>query len=330
MNVMVTGGAGYIGCHVVLSLLSNGVTPIILDNLSNSDISGIEAIRRLIEGRLIFIEGDVRDASLIKRTIEYYDVKAVIHLAGLKSVGESVEDPLSYYSNNLSGTTALLNAMKETGVRDIVFSSSATVYGIPKYLPIDEQHPVEAINPYGRTKLYAESLLADVANSDPKWGIVCLRYFNPIGSHPNGALGEKPRGRPNNLMPYITQVAAKIYPHLDVYGDDYDTKDGTGIRDYIHVCDLAEGHVQSLKFLRDKRGWHVFNLGTGTGTSVLELLTEFSRVNSIDVPYRFAPRRSGDAPECFADATKANIHLKWGARYNLADMCKSAWRSQKK
>lgn len=330
MNVLVTGGAGYIGCHVVLSLVSNGIKPIILDNFSNSDKSGLEGIERVIGDKLALFEGDVRDEFLIKKIIESNGVKAVIHLAGLKAVGESVENPLIYYSNNICGTVALLSAMKATGVRDIVFSSSATVYGIPKYLPIDELHPVDAINPYGRTKLYAERLLADVVNSDERWGVMCLRYFNPIGSHPNGALGEKPKGKPNNLMPYITQVAAKIYPHLDVYGNDYPTKDGTGIRDYIHVCDLADGHVQSLKFLSDNRGLHIFNLGTGTGTSVFELVAEFSRVNDVDVPYRIVPRRLGDAPECFADPSKANADLNWVAKYTLADMCKSAWRSQKK
>ena len=328
MNILLTGGTGYIGSHAAVTLLQAGHEVILLDNLSNSDKSVVERIERITGKSVTFVQGDVRDVTLTTQALQQYAVEAVIHFAGLKAVGESVANPVLYYANNVQGTINLLQAMEKAGVHAVVFSSSATVYGTPQYLPYDEAHPTAAINPYGRTKLQVEDMLRDVAASNSAWRIATLRYFNPVGAHESGWIGEAPNGVPNNLMPFIAQVAVGQRPFLNVFGNDYDTLDGTGVRDYIHVVDLVEGHLAALYFLQQNAGWHAFNLGTGDGTSVLQMVQAFERASGRAVPYQIQDRRPGDLPAYFAKANKARELLDWEATRSLEDMCESTWKWQ--
>ena len=324
-RVLLTGGLGYIGSHTAVVLAEAGFEVVLYYNLSNSKRSVLDLLESITGVQFPFIEGDVRDAALLEETLRAHQIEAVIHFAGLKAVGESVEQPLAYYENNVVGTVSLARAMQSVGIRTLVFSSSATVYGDPQYLPIDEAHPTAATNPYGRTKLHIEEMLLDLATSDPNWRIACLRYFNPVGSHESGLNGEDPNGIPNNLMPYIARVAAGSLPVLNVYGDDYDTPDGTGVRDYIHVMDLAEGHRAALQFLEAESGWHAFNLGTGVGFSVLDMVRAFEGVSGVRVPYQVVGRRSGDVAACYANPAKAEAQLRWRTTRGVEDMCASAW-----
>ncbi len=328
MNVLLTGGAGFIGSHAAAMLAEAGHYVVIVDNLSNSDASVLRRLERVCGHPLPFVEGDIRDSALMRSTMKQHGVQSVMHFAGLKAVGESNEKPLDYYSNNVQGTISLLQAMDQCDVRQLVFSSSATVYGQPQYLPLDEAHPTSATNPYGRTKLHIEEMLRDVAASSAQWRFVCLRYFNPVGAHSSGLLGEAPRGTPNNLMPYVAQVAVGTRAHLNVWGDDYDTPDGTGVRDYIHVMDLVEGHLAALNFLQDNAGWSAINLGTGTGYSVLDMVKAFEQASQRAVPYRIEPRRQGDVASCYANPQLALNKLGWRATRSLQDMCDSAWAWQ--
>jgi len=328
MNILLTGGTGYIGSHTATVLAQQGHRVVLLDNLSNSDEAVVGQLARILGVAPAFVRGDVRDDALLECVLREHAIQAVIHFAGLKAVGESVEKPLDYFSNNVQGTLSLLQAMRAGGVRTLVFSSSATVYGEPHYLPLDERHPTRAVNPYGRSKLHIEEILSDLVASDPSWRVACLRYFNPVGAHDSGLIGESPRGVPNNLMPYVAQVAAGLRAELNVFGDDYSTPDGTGVRDYIHVVDLAEGHAAALGFLAGHAGWHAFNLGTGRGHSVLEVVRAFEQASGRDVPYRIQPRRPGDVAACYADPAKARQDLGWTATRTLEDMCRSAWKYQ--
>ena len=328
MNVLLTGGTGYIGSHAAVVLLDAGYNVVLVDNLINSKADVAVKVSEITGVNVPFVQGDIRDTSLLCSILKEHKINSVIHFAGLKAVGESVEKPLDYYSNNVQGTISLLEAMNEIGVRQLVFSSSATVYGQPQYLPIDEQHPTNATNPYGRTKLHIEEMLRDLANSSKEWRIACLRYFNPVGAHNSTKIGEAPNGVPNNLMPYIAQVAAGLRPHLNVFGDDYETPDGTGIRDYIHVMDLAEGHLAALKFLTSHSGWHAINLGTGNGYSVLDMVLAFERTVGRSIAYIVRDRRPGDVASCYADTRVAAQLLNWRATRGLPDMCDSAWRWQ--
>jgi len=327
---MLTGGMGYIGSHVAVVLNEAGYDVVLYDNLSNSNLSVLDRLETITGKRLAFIEGDVRDTLKLEQALTYHKIDAIIHLAGLKAVGESVEKPIDYYENNVIGTISLLRAMHTTNIKSIVFSSSATVYGDPHYLPLDEQHPTSAINPYGRSKLQIEEILADIVKSDPGWHISCLRYFNPVGAHYSGLIGEAPNDTPNNLMPYIARVASGSLPYLNVYGNDYSTIDGTGVRDYIHVMDLAQGHVAGLHFLQRKEGFHLFNLGTGKGRSVLEMIKTFEQVSGKHIPYQIISRRAGDVATCYANVDKAAFYLGWKATETLHDMCASTWLFQKK
>jgi UDP-glucose 4-epimerase len=327
-RVLLTGGMGYIGSHTAVVLTEAGHEVVLYDNLCNSKVSVLDRLETIIWKRLPFIEGDVRDTDKVEGVLKAHKIDAVIHFAGLKAVGESVEKPIDYYDNNVTGTISLLKAMRAAEVKTLVFSSSATVYGDPQYLPLDEAHPTSATNPYGRSKLQIEEILADVAKSDTSWHIACLRYFNPVGAHDSGLIGEDPNDIPNNLMPYIAQVASGKLPKLNVFSDDYDTKDGTGVRDYIHVMDLAEGHNAALDFLEHETGWHAINLGTGTGYSVLEMIKAFEAASGQSVPYQIAPRRAGDIASCYAKADKARQKLGWLATRTLEDMCASAWQFQ--
>lgn len=330
-NILVTGGTGFIGSETAIALLENGYRPILVDNLSNSKEEVVDRIETITGTRPVFYKADCCDLAAFRDVFEKETIDGVIHFAGLKAVGESVSKPIEYYSNNLESTLNLLLLMREFGVKNLVFSSSATVYGVPKRVPLKEEDPVgNATNPYGETKIMIERILEDAQKADPSLNIALLRYFNPIGAHPSGLLGEDPNGIPNNLMPYICQVAVGKRKELHVFGDDYPTRDGTGIRDYIHVFDLAEGHVATLKRLEDKPGLVVYNLGTGKGTSVLELVHAFEEANGIKVPYVIDPRRSGDVAENFADVTKAEKELHWKSRFNVVDACKDAYRFQKK
>lgn len=324
-RVLLTGGLGYIGSHTAVVLADAGFEVVLYDNLSNSRRSVLDRLESITGIRFLFVEGDVRDTELLEDTLRSNLIEAVIHFAGLKAVGESVEQPLAYYDNNVVGTVSLARAMQNVGVHTLVFSSSATVYGDPQYLPIDEEHPALATSPYGRTKLYIEEMLEDLAKSDPKWRIACLRYFNPVGAHESGLIGEDPNGIPNNLMPYIVRVAAGSLPVLNVYGDDYDTPDGTGVRDYIHVMDSADGHLAVLQFLEGEIGWHVVNLGAGVGFSVLDMVRAFEAASGARVPYQVVGRRSGDVAECYANPVKAETQLRWRATRRVEDMCASAW-----
>jgi UDP-glucose 4-epimerase len=302
-----------------------GLHVCVLDNFSNSEQIVLERIARITGKPPSFVEVDVCNTSAVADALKQYEVQAVIHFAGLKAVGESATQPIDYYANNVQGTISLLKAMQSSDVKTLVFSSSATVYGNPQYLPIDESHPTNATNPYGRTKLHIEEMLADVSRSDPAWRIACLRYFNPVGAHESGLIGENPRGVPNNLMPFVAQVASGRRPYLQVFGNDYPTLDGTGVRDYIHVMDLAEGHLAALQYLQKNAGWHGFNLGTGKGRSVLEMIRAFESASGQAVPVKVVPRRVGDVAACYAKADKARELLGWSAKRDLASMCESTW-----
>lgn len=328
--VLVTGGAGYIGSHTTLNLLQAGMDVLVLDNLCNSSPESLKRVEHIVGREVVFLKGDVRDSELVSRVLHKYSIGAVFHFAGLKAVGESVSKPLDYYCNNVHGSQVLLQAMANAGVFKFVFSSSATVYGEPTQMPISEDCPVgRPTNPYGRSKLMVEDILLDVAAADPRWQIAVLRYFNPVGAHESGLIGENPSGVPNNLLPYISQVAVGKLPELLVFGDNYPTKDGTGVRDYIHVMDLAEGHLCALKELQTRSGVNVWNLGTGQGYSVLEMIEAFETANGLGVPYKIAPRRLGDIATCYADPTKAERELGWKAKRHLGQMMKDAWRWQK-
>lgn len=327
--ILVTGGTGYIGSHTVVELIAAGHDPLIYDNLSNSSPKVLDRIEAITGVRPAFIEGDIRDAQALAQVFARHPIAAVIHFAGLKAVGESVEQPLRYYDNNIVGSIKLFEAMAAAEVGTLVFSSSATVYGDPASVPIREDFPLSATNPYGRSKLHIEEMLRDIAASNPGWRVALLRYFNPVGAHASGLIGEDPRGIPNNLMPYVTQVAVGRRPELNVFGNDYPTPDGTGVRDYIHVVDLAKGHLAALAALRDKAGVMTVNLGTGRGYSVLEVVSAFQRASGQPIPYRIAARRPGDIAACYADPSLARTSLAWSAEFDLERMCEDAWRWQK-
>ena len=327
-TILVTGGAGYIGTHTVLQLLETNHDVIVIDNLSNSRREALVRVETLSGKEVTFYEGDILDRALLEQIFLTHTIDAVIHFAGLKAVGESVREPLRYYENNVVGTTVLLEVMQAFDVKRIVFSSSATVYGLPDRTPIDESFPLRATNPYGRTKLMIEDMLRDVAVADTAWSIAILRYFNPIGAHASGQIGEDPFDVPNNLMPYITQVAVSRLDELNVFGDDYDTPDGTGVRDYIHVVDLANGHLKALDYIMDHTGAEAFNLGTGTGYSVLDLVKAFELESGRSIPYKVTARRPGDIAACFADPTKSKDVLGWEARHDVRTMCRDAWKWQ--
>ena len=327
--ILLTGGAGYIGSHTTLALLHAGHDVVILDNLCNSSPKSLKRVAQLAGREPAFVEGDIRDRAVLDRLFAKHTVDAVLHFAGLKAVGESVSQPLRYYDNNLHGSQVLLQACADAGVFNVVFSSSATVYGEPAQMPISEACPVgQPTNPYGRSKLMVEDMLRDVAESDPRWRIAILRYFNPVGAHESGQIGEDPNGVPNNLLPYIAQVAVGKLPELAVFGNDYPTLDGTGVRDYIHVVDLAEGHLRALEALQTRSGAHVWNLGTGQGYSVLDMVRAFEAASGKPVPYRVAPRRPGDIATCYANPGKAERELGWKARRGLDEMMRDAWRWQ--
>ena len=327
--ILVTGGCGYIGSHLCVALAQAGEPYLVVDNFSNSRPSVLERVARITGQALAFVEGDVRDVALLQQLFARHAISAVVHLAAFKAVGESVREPLMYYGNNVAGTVALLQAMRDAGVRSMVFSSSATVYGDPASLPIREDFPLSATNPYGWSKLMMEQVLADVAAAEPGlWRIARLRYFNPVGAHESGLIGEDPQGIPNNLLPYVAQVAAGQREVLSVYGDDYPTVDGTGVRDYIHVCDLAEGHVAALRYLRQHPGLLTVNLGTGEPVSVLQMVRGFEAASGRPVPYRIVARRPGDVAACWADPALAERLLGWRARRGVDAMCRDAWRWQ--
>lgn len=328
VRILVTGGAGYIGSHTCVELLNAGHEIIVLDNLSNSKPEVINRIRELTDRDFRFYEADVLDRQALESVFAENRIDAVIHFAGLKAVGESVQIPLQYYHNNITGTLQLCKVMQESGVKKIVFSSSATVYGMPETVPISEDFPLQATNPYGRTKLMIEEILQDLYVSDNDWSIALLRYFNPIGAHHSGRIGEDPNGIPNNLMPYITQVAIGKLKELRVFGNDYSTPDGTGVRDYIHVTDLATGHLKALEKIMAATGVEVYNLGTGRGYSVLEIVSAFEKATGVHIPYSIVERRPGDIAACFADPGKAKQELGWTAERGIEEMCADAWRWQ--
>ncbi len=327
-SILVTGAAGYIGSHTCVELLEAGYEIVALDNLSNSSETALKRVEEITGKTFSFVKGDIRDQAILEQLFTNYQIDGVMHFAGLKAVGESVENPLYYYENNVQGSIELLKAMQRHNIKKIVFSSSATVYGIPKVVPIDETFPLNAINPYGQTKLMVEQVLQDIGHADQEWRIALLRYFNPIGAHESGKIGENPSGIPNNLMPYISQVAVGKRDKLSVFGDDYNTPDGTGVRDYIHVVDLAKGHLKALEYLSDHTGVDAFNLGTGNGYSVLELVHAFEKVSGKKVPYQITNRRAGDSAICYADTTKAEQMLDWKAQYGIERMCEDTWRWQ--
>ena len=329
-SVLLTGGSGYIGSHIATILSENNQNFIIFDNLSNSKESTLSRIGKLTKSQIKFIKGDIRDTENLIRIFRENDISAVIHLAAKKSVDESILNPLDYYDVNVWGTISLLNAMNEVGIKNLVFSSSATIYGEPDYLPIDEKHSLKSINPYGETKIVVEKILSDLVKSDKNWSIVSLRYFNPIGSHPLGIIGDDPTtSGSKNLMPVIIQVAKGQRQYLEIYGDDYNTHDGTGIRDYLHVMDLADAHIKALNLIEKSKGLHIFNLGTGKGFSVLELIKSFEEITSIKIPNIIVDRRLGDVASCYANPSKANNELNWKTRYPLEEMCLSAWKFAK-
>lgn len=328
--ILITGGAGYIGSHASLELLNIGESIVVLDNLSNASSESLLRVQQLANKDLIFLEGDIRDRACLQSVFSQYAISAVIHFAGLKSVGESVTHPLSYYDNNVSGTLCLLQTMAEFNCKKLVFSSSATVYGDPATVPIREDFPLSVTNPYGGSKLMVENMLRDLAESDPEWSIALLRYFNPVGAHKSGMIGENPKGIPNNLMPYIAQVAVGLRESLSVFGGDYPTPDGTGVRDYIHVVDLAKGHLKALEALDANRGVLCVNLGTGCGYSVLEMIAAFEKTSGCIIPYEIVERRSGDIAQCYADPTYAKQVLNWEAEYGIEQMCEDTWRWQHK
>jgi UDP-glucose 4-epimerase len=328
MNILVTGGAGYIGSHTCLELLNAGYNVIVVDNLSNSKEVSLDRVEELAGKKISFHMVDILDREALSAVFSRYPVRAVIHFAGLKAVGESVSIPLQYFHNNVSGSLVLLDVMKQHGVKNIVFSSSATVYGDVKTVPIKEDFPLSVVNPYGRTKLMIEDILRDLFHAEPDWNIALLRYFNPVGAHPSGQIGEDPNGIPNNLLPYVAQVAVGRHPFVRVWGNDYPTPDGTGVRDYIHVMDLATGHIKALEKLESKPGLVTYNLGTGRGYSVLEVIKAFERACGRNIPYKVFDRRPGDVPASYADPSKANHELSWFATKTLDDICQDAWRWQ--
>lgn len=332
MKILVTGGAGYIGSHTLIELYKAGHEAVVIDNLCNSSSESLRRVGLITDAKIPFFKVDIRDSKGLDGVFDTHpDFDCCIHFAGLKAVGESVSKPLEYYENNINGTLVLLDSMRRHGVKNIIFSSSATVYGNPAVIPITEKCPKgECTNPYGQTKSMLEQVLTDLQKSDPEWNVVLLRYFNPIGAHESGMIGENPNGIPNNLMPYITQVAVGKRKELGVFGKDYDTPDGTGVRDYIHVVDLARGHVCALKAITGKCGLAIYNLGTGHGYSVLDIVNTFQRVNGVTVPYSIKPRRPGDIATCYSDPAKAYRELGWKAQFGIEEMCRDSWNWQKK
>ena len=331
MNVLVTGGAGYIGSHTCVELLENGYGVVVIDNLVNANPVSLKRVEQITGKTVKFYEGDVRDEALLRKIFAENDISCVIHFAGLKAVGESVEKPWEYYDNNLNTTLVLTKVMKEVGMKNIIFSSSATVYTSDNEMPLKETSRTGGCtNPYGWTKYMTEQILSGIAHADPEWCVILLRYFNPIGAHKSGLLGEDPRGIPNNLMPFITQTAIGRREKLSIFGNDYPTKDGTGVRDYIHVVDLAKGHEAAVNYAADQKGCQVFNLGTGVGYSVLDMVNTFMEVNHVNVPYQIVDRRPGDIATCYADPSKSREILHWQAKETLADMCRDSWNWQKK
>ncbi len=329
MAILVTGGAGYIGSHTCIELINAGYDVVVADNLCNSSKESLKRVEKIVGKEVKFYEADIRDAKAMENIFANEDISAVIHFAGLKAVGESVAKPMEYYDNNINGTMVLCNAMRNAGVKNIIFSSSATVYGDPAFIPITEECPKgQCTNPYGWTKSMLEQILTDFHTADSEWNVVLLRYFNPVGAHKSGTIGEDPKGIPNNLMPYITQVAVGKREFLGVFGNDYDTPDGTGVRDYIHVVDLAVGHVKALKKIEEKAGVCVYNLGTGNGYSVLDMVKAFSKACGHDLPYKILDRRPGDVAMCYADPAKAKAELGWEAVRGLDEMCEDSWRWQ--
>ena len=331
MKILVTGGVGFIGSHTIIELYKAGHSVVVIDNLSNSSKVSLERVAELVNVDVVpFYQVDIRDRAGLDKVFTEHCFDAVIHFAGLKAVGESVSKPWEYYDNNITGTLTLLDVMRQHGCKNIIFSSSATVYGDPVTIPITEECPKgSCTNPYGWTKSMLEQILSDIQKADPEWNVVLLRYFNPIGAHPSGRIGENPNGIPNNLMPYITQVAVGKRPELGVFGNDYDTPDGTGVRDYIHVVDLANGHVKALADIERRNGLSIYNLGTGHGYSVLDVVKAFEKATGMKVPYRIQPRRPGDIATCYSDPAKAARQLGWSAQYDIEDMCRDSWNWQK-
>lgn len=330
MAILVTGGAGFIGSHTVVELQNAGYDVVVVDNLVNSSRKSLDRVEKITGKKATFYEADINDAAALNEIFEKESIDSVIHFAGLKAVGESVAKPLEYYMNNISGSLTLFDVMRKHGVKNIIFSSSATVYGDPAFVPITEECPKgEITNPYGKTKGMLEEILTDIQKADPEWNVILLRYFNPIGAHESGTIGENPNGVPNNLMPYITQVAVGKLKELGVFGNDYDTHDGTGVRDYIHVVDLALGHVKAIEKLADNPGIAIYNLGTGNGYSVLDIVKNFEVATGIHIPYVIKARRPGDIATCYCDASKAERELHWKAERDLKTMCADSWRWQK-
>lgn len=330
MAILVTGGVGFIGSHTVVELQNAGYDVVVLDNLCNASRKVLGRIEAITGKSVPFYEADIRDRKALEDIFAKEDIDSCIHFAGLKAVGESVQKPLEYYDNNVTGTLTLLDVMRKHNCKNIIFSSSATVYGDPAFVPITEECPKGVCtNPYGWTKSMLEQIMSDMQKADPEWNVVLLRYFNPIGAHASGTMGENPNGIPNNLMPYITQVAVGKRAELGVFGDDYDTPDGTGVRDYIHVVDLAIGHVKALKKIEENAGLCIYNLGTGRGYSVLEVVKNFEKASGVKIPYSIKPRRAGDIATCYADASKAKAELGWEAKYDILQMCEDSWRWQK-
>ena len=330
MSILVTGGVGFIGSHTVVELQNAGYDVVVLDNLCNANPKVLDRIEAITGRKVPFYKADIRDREALNEIFEKESIDSVIHFAGLKAVGESVQKPLEYYDNNIAGTLVLVDVMRQHGCKNIIFSSSATVYGDPAFVPITEECPKGVCtNPYGWTKSMLEQILSDIQKADNEWNVVLLRYFNPIGAHKSGTIGENPNGIPNNLMPYITQVAVGKREELGVFGDDYDTPDGTGVRDYIHVVDLALGHVKALKKMEEKAGLKIYNLGTGCGYSVLDVVHNFEKASGVKIPYSIKPRRAGDIATCYADAAKAKEELGWEAQYGILEMCEDSWRWQK-
>lgn len=328
MTILVTGGAGYIGSHTVLELLEEGYKVIVIDNLSNSSTQSLERVAHITGRKPLLYTFDLLDVTALDKVFTSHHIDAVIHFAGFKAVGESVSNPIRYYRNNLDSTINLCDVMRKYGVKNLVFSSSATVYGEPKQVPIKEHFPTSAQNPYGQTKLMSEYILKDIHTSDDAWNIALLRYFNPIGAHHSGLIGEDPNGIPNNLLPYIAQVAVGKLNELSIFGNDYGTPDGTGVRDYIHVVDLAKGHLKALEKLKEHPGVVTYNLGTGKGTSVLQMVDAFKQASGVEIPYTIVDRRPGDAAECYADPTLAEQELSWKAEFSIKKMCEDTWRWQ--
>ena len=330
MKILVTGGAGYIGSHTCVELLNEGYEVVIVDNLYNANKKAVDRVEEITGKKVTFYEADICDKEAMDAIFDKEDVQAVIHFAGLKAVGESTVKPLEYYQNNIAGTLTLCDVMRNHGVKNIIFSSSATVYGDPAMIPITEECPKgTCTNPYGWTKWMLEQILTDIQKADPEWNVILLRYFNPIGAHKSGTIGENPNGIPNNLMPYITQVAVGKLKELGVFGDDYDTPDGTGVRDYIHVVDLAKGHVKALKKIEENAGLKIYNLGTGVGYSVLDIVKNFEAATGVKIPYVIKPRRAGDIATCYSDASLAETELGWKAENGIKEMCEDSWRWQK-